>query len=329
MKPSKLIAVVSCFAALVCLTGCQDETFHNIYSTEQEQQFGQEESEDIDASEKIDTDAKDNTRVQQVAQAIFAQARKMRPDVVYQIKIIDSPEVNAFSLPGGYEYVYTGLLNKIGDDDDALAAVIGHESAHVVLRHVVKQMSDAGIKGLLVELVGVTTENYNTYNATSAVYELEQLHYSREDEYQADKYGLMFSYNAGYDPQGMIRMFKKLEGGGEGGGDDGDAYAMDHPITRNRILRAEALMKILHANHGTYPSNTDAVTSAAADVPTAAETTPTSTSAPAATGDANDTLPSGPAVISPPSSPTAQPAGSGASPANGSSGKSPLSGAGD
>ena len=287
MKFKFFLTVLVIILSSVVLAGCQDETFHNIYSTEQEQQMGRQASAQIDSTEKLDTDAADNSRVQVVAQAVFAQARKMRSDIPYQIKIIDSPEVNAFSLPGGYIYIYTGLLKKIGNDDDALAAVIGHESAHAVLKHVVKQMSDAGIKGLLVEMVGITTDNYDAYNASSAVYELEQLHYSREDEYQADKYGLMFAYNAGYDPQGMVRMLKKLEETGEGGG--GDEYAMDHPITRNRVLRAEALIRILEANNGVYPANTDTLTdNAAALNPSSGSTEANGAEAQSKTGSPSD-----------------------------------------
>jgi len=317
MKAIKILTIFVILGSMVCACGCQDETFHNIYSTSQEEQIGQQAAGEVDSTEKIDTDAKDNTRVQAVAQAVFVQARKMRPDVPYQIKIIDSPEVNAFSLPGGYVYVYTGLLDKIGDDDDALAAVIGHESAHNVCRHVVKQMSDAGIKENIIELLGVESQSYNLYNASSAALDLEQLHYSREDEYQADKYGLMFAYNAGYDPAGMIRMFTKLESL-EDGGSGGDAFAMDHPITKNRILRAEALTKILRENHGTYPANTDAIMASSPETsPTAPE--PPAPPPPAPTPD----LPTGPAVVSPPAGKATSPSQTAVSQSAGTSASPP------
>ena len=63
----------------------------------------------------------------------------------FRIRVIDDPEVNAFSIPGGYVYIYRGLLDKIGNDDDAIACVIGHEASHVVRRHVVK--ADVGRTG--------------------------------------------------------------------------------------------------------------------------------------------------------------------------------------
>jgi predicted Zn-dependent protease len=269
-------------AALLCavsLAGCHDAQFGNVYSKSQEQQMGAQMADQINHTEKIDNDPQDNTRIESIAQPIFAQAHKWRPDVTFQIRIIDSADVNAFSLPGGYVYLYTGLLDKLGTDDDAIAAVIGHESAHVVLRHAVKQMSDSGIKGALVEVLGITTNNPTVFNAADYAYEMEQLHYSREDEYQADKYGLMFAYDAGYDPYGMIRTFQKLEDVEKATGTE-PAYAEDHPITKNRILRVQDLIKQLRDNNGIYPDLTPPDDQAGPDKG-AAQSLPTTPATPA------------------------------------------------
>ena len=271
MKLNTKFALFALMATLIVgVSGCKEPTFKNVYSTSDEIQMGQEASDEIDASEKIDMNVQDNTRVQNVAQPIFDQARKIRPDLPYQIRIIDSPEINAFSLPGGFIYIYTGLLNKLGNDDDALAGVIGHETAHAVRRHVVKQMSDAGGKGILLQLFGMSTNSYDAYNYANLAYDLDQLHFSRQDEYEADKYGLMFAYNAGYDPAGMNRMFKKLEDLEKITGSE-PAYAEDHPITKNRELRVVDLEKELQANDGTYPdsSTPDTKTSNGAAQPAA------------------------------------------------------------
>lgn len=224
--------------------------------------MGKRENDEIVHSQKMDYDPVLNARVQRIASPIFEQAQLMRSDVVYKIAVIDSPEVNAFSIPGGWIYLYTGLINKVGTDDDALACIIGHETAHVVRRHVVKQMSDEDVKGALVSILGLATANYTVYNTADTLFQMDQLHFSREDEYEADKYGLMFAYNAGYDPEGMIRFFSKLEKLEKGEQDP--AYMEDHPLTRNRIDRAKALIKELRANSGHYPDDVDSATAAAA-----------------------------------------------------------------
>lgn len=252
MKALRKSFVYLAAVLLLALPGCRQPAFGPHYNTSQEIALGQQISAEVDKQSKIDMDPEDNTRVQRIAQAIFAQARKSRPDIPYQIKIIQSPEVNAFSLPGGFIYVYTGLLDKVGSDDDALACVIGHETAHAVLRHVIKQISDEEGKGDIVAAVGVATGNYNLYNLADVAVQLQELHFSRQDEYQADQYGLMFAYNAGYDPYGLPRFFQKLQKVEK---DDGStpAWAEDHPITKNRIIRANQLIEVLRTNDGRYP----------------------------------------------------------------------------
>lgn len=254
----KLLRVLSTASFAILLTlilpGCHQPQFGNHYNTSQEIALGQQIANQVDKQNKIDMDPQDNTRVQRIAQAIFAQAQKARPDITYQIKIIEGPDVNAFSLPGGWIYIYTGLLDKVGNDDDALACVIGHETAHAVLRHVVKQISDEEGKGTLVEALGVFTGNADLYNAADAAVELQELHFSRQDEYQADQYGLMFAYDAGFDPYGLPRFFDKLEKIEKSDGST-PAWAADHPITKNRILRANELIEVLRTNDGKYPPN--------------------------------------------------------------------------
>lgn len=246
--------VIAALAATV-LGGCKS-TFGNQYNTKQEVALGQKMANEVEKEDKVDTDPALNARIDGIATKIFAQARLVRPDVTYRIKVLDDKEVNAFSLPGGWIYIDSALIEKAGSDDDALACVIGHETAHVVLRHAVRQISDATDKGILVDILGVLTDAGNAYQATSLVYELDQLHYSRQDEYQADKYGLMFAYNAGYDPNGMPRFFKILQAD-EKNGEGQTPWAEDHPITRNRIARANQLIQILEDNNGTYPPGSD------------------------------------------------------------------------
>lgn len=236
---------------LLVLTGCQSGQFKNDIDTTQENDIGKQYAAQIDSQVKFVTDGKYNRRINSIALPIFAQAMKDRPDVSFRIRVIDSPEVNAFSIPGGYVYLYRGLLDKLGSDDDAIACVIGHESAHVVRRHVVKQMSDAQGKGILVDLASLLSRSGAVSEIGSALYELDQLHYSREDEYEADRWGEKFAYNAGFDPSGMIRTFQILEQVEKQDGTP-PPYAEDHPINANRALRALEQYRELRANGGKY-----------------------------------------------------------------------------
>jgi predicted Zn-dependent protease len=125
-----------------------------------------------------------------------------------------------------------------------------------VRRHVVKSISDSENKGFLVDLISLLSRSNAVSQVGGTLFQLDQLHYSREAEYEADRWGERFAYNAGYDPTGMVRtfrVFESMEGGSSG---DTPSYALDHPINSNRILRVEEQLRELRADHGTYVSET-------------------------------------------------------------------------
>jgi len=247
-----VLAVGAALVVLLASAGCRSGQIHgNMMNSSQENELGRDYALQIDNQAKFVMDGKVNRRVLDIATPIFAQAQKDRPDVSFRIRVIDSPELNAFSIPGGYVYLYRGLFDKIGKDDDALACVIGHEASHVVRRHVVKSIADSENKGFLVDLVSVLSRSNAVGQVGGALFELDQLHYSREAEYEADRWGEKFAYNAGYDPSGMIRTFQIFEA--EEKKYHGPVpYSRDHPINENRILRAEEQLRELRANKGGY-----------------------------------------------------------------------------
>lgn len=251
---STLLISVIAVAMLPLTSGCKSPVSKS-FNTQDEIKLGQKESEEVEKENKLDTDSSVNVRVQGIAGGVLAQAKLMRPDMDFRVKVLQSKDVNAFSLPGGWIYLNSALIDKAGSDDDSIACVIGHEAAHVVKRHIIKQIQDAQSKGLIVDIFGVVSNSNTAYQAASLAYSLDQLHFSRTDEYEADKYGLMFAYNAGYDPNGMSRFFNVLEGL-EKRGDNSLPWANDHPINRNRKIRVEELIKVLRENHGTYPDDT-------------------------------------------------------------------------
>ena len=249
----KRTLVIGAAVGLAALgAGCQSGQIHNnVMNSEQENALGREYASQIDTQARFVMDGKTNRRVLDIAAPIFAQAQKEAPNVSFRVRVIDSPEINAFSIPGGYVYIYRGLLDKIGPDDDALACIIGHESAHVTRRHIAKSISDSENKGFLVDLLTLLSRSNTVGNLGGALFELDQLHYSRSAEFEADRWGERYAYNAGYDPTGMIRTFQTFEKM-EDGHNDTPSYALDHPINQNRILRVQEQMRELRAGRGSY-----------------------------------------------------------------------------
>jgi predicted Zn-dependent protease len=157
-----------------------------------------------------------------------------RPDIPWTFRVLESKEINAFSVPG-YVYVNTGLLDAVGDDQDALAGVIAHEIGHTCGRHAVKQMEKGAIGGLLIDLLGGRSRSVHSLANVAA--NLVMLGYSRDDENDADRRAVRYTIRAGYDPNGLVRFFEMLERKEGSGGGGLLTYFRTHPNTGDRIKR--------------------------------------------------------------------------------------------
>ena len=168
----------------------------------------------------------------------------------YDFHVLDSKEVNAFALPGGPMFMFTGLYSLM-ETDDALAAVTGHEMTHVRKEHWAKAEAKRQQRQTLL---GIGLSIFKAGRAAQTLAGLADSaigkKFSRSEEDEADAGGLNDLVNAGYNPSGMISLFNTLEksSGGGGGGIGGD-FLSDHPLTSDRIKHAkERITKIVNAN---------------------------------------------------------------------------------
>jgi beta-barrel assembly-enhancing protease len=156
----------------------------------------------------------------------------------YRFRVVDSNEVNAFALPGGNMFIFTGLLERISSADE-LAGVTAHEIAHVRREHWAKQYAGQQKRAAgLGLLLGAFRANRDIRSIAGIGNSILSLRYSRDDEYDADKNGLNNMVSANYDPRGMIDLFQTLQkaSGGRGGGIE---FLSTHPLTNERIERVE------------------------------------------------------------------------------------------
>ncbi len=219
---------------LAGLSGCRTKSF---LSTRQEVGLGKEAARQVEQEYRVDTASPDADRVRRVGQTLLEHMDKR--DVPYTFKVIDGKEINAFSLPGGPVYVYRGLLDMMGDDDDALACVLGHECGHVNGRHAARQISSQMTTNLLL----LAIPNPTAANLASGAASLVSLKYSRDDEYEADRRGLSYAHFARYDPNGMIRFFGKLQRLEKREGGAGPEWLQNHPVTKARIEKAKVMIE--------------------------------------------------------------------------------------
>jgi len=173
-------------------------------------------------------------RVEDVGRRLLdAMSPKDRGPWDYRFHVIDSKDINAFALPGGNVFMFTGLYNRLKTEDE-LAAVMGHEMTHVREQHWA-HMAGAQAKrqaGLAV-LLGLTHASSVWQNVAGLADSMLTLRYSRKDEDQADAGGLQDMVAAGYNPEGMLGLFQILQDSAGGGG--GPSFLQDHPLTSTRI----------------------------------------------------------------------------------------------
>ncbi len=216
----------------------------NWYSTESEIKMGKQYAAMIEKSTKFITDPVVTEYVNRVGQNIVKNSDCKVP---FTIKVIDSDEINAMALPGGFFYVNSGLV-LAADEEAELAGVMAHETAHVCAHHAAREMTRANYAQLgTIPLIFIGGwAGYGIYEAANLAIPLTFLQFSREFEAQADYLGLEYMYRAGYDPQAFITFFEKIEDlQKHKPGAVARAFS-DHPQTPDRIAHSqEEIAKIL------------------------------------------------------------------------------------
>ena len=164
-----------------------------------------------------------------------------RPGIAYQFSVIESKDVNAFALPGGYVYVYTGLMRQL-DTQAQLAGVLAHEISHIVARHSVKQLQEGmGFQILSALVFGGSSQT--TQAAVNVGLGLVMQGHSRADEAEADSYGTIYMARAGYNPEGMAQVMDKLASLSSSGEGFWENLASDHPPAAKRAAAVRAEIK--------------------------------------------------------------------------------------
>ncbi len=183
----------------------------NLYSIEKEMALGKQLAEEVRRQAKVVEDPLISEYVNRIGQNL---ARNSDAKVPFTFQVIEGNSPNAFALPGGYVFVYTALL-KIANEEDELAAAMAHEIAHVAARHMTRQATKsqiinlAGTAGGVIlggGIGGAVARQGAGVGIPAAI-----LHFTRKDESEADYLGVQYLYAAGYDPNGAISIFEKLE----------------------------------------------------------------------------------------------------------------------
>lgn len=208
---------------------------------ESEARIGAQEHQKIIASYGVVDNAQLQALVNKVGARIVPHTE--RQDVEYTFTVLDSPEVNAFALPGGFVYVTRGIL-ALADSEDELAAVIAHEIGHVTARHSAERYSRSVATGLGASVLAILLDSEGAADLLGLGSNLYLSSYSRGQEHEADDLGIRYLTRAGYDPQAMSSFLTTMDRYHElqqlrlgQHARQQASYFSTHPVTRDRISR--------------------------------------------------------------------------------------------
>ena len=235
----KLVAAGAVCAAGATLSASACATASSV-SQPQEVQMGQQYAAQINRQLPLVQDAEVNRYINVLGDSLARVTP--RADLDWHFYIVDSPDINAFAVPGGFIYVNRGLIERATKMDE-VAGVIGHEIGHVVLRHSIKQMAQQQNANTLVGL-GCALSNVCSNGVAGTAIQLGGsavfAKFSRTDEAQADQEGVMFTTRAGIDPRGIPQMFQILLDERQSRPDAVSAFFASHPVEESRIQATRA-----------------------------------------------------------------------------------------
>ena len=211
----------------------------NFYSLQHEIALGKQLAQDVDRSAKFITDPVVTEYVNRVGQNLV---RNSDAQVPFTIKVIDSDQINAFALPGGFFYVNSGLILH-ADEESELAGVMAHEIAHVCARHGTKNATKGEIMQMatipLMVLGPAGWAGYALYQGMQFMIPMTFLKFSRDAEREADYLGLQYMYKAGYDPNSFVSFFEKVQALEKKQPGSVPKIFSTHPLTPDRIEAAQ------------------------------------------------------------------------------------------
>ena len=207
----------------------------SLISTKQEISMGKDVAQQLEKKYGLVEDEALQARVNAIGQRLVAVSD--RKDIAYSFKVLNTDEINALAVPGGFVYLFKGLVDMMPTDDE-LAGVMAHEVTHVVRRHSVKQMEKSLGTSLLMAVVfgskGVILQQ--------VAMEALMAGYSRDDEREADQLGFRYSFAAGFNPYNLLITMNKLNDLDQGKKANYGIFS-SHPEPEARVARQQGYLK--------------------------------------------------------------------------------------
>jgi predicted Zn-dependent protease len=232
-------ALLAC--ALPLAAGCSS---FNLYSEQQDIELGTAAFQEVQQTEKILTSGPQVEQVRRVTDRLIVAAKELDPEIAgqfpWEVSVIDDPNTaNAFCLPGGKMAVYTGIL-AVTQDDTGLAVVMGHEIAHATQRHGTERLT---VNMPIQTAIQIFAQDENQAAIGQVLAQLGVgLPWSRSNELEADRVGLMYMAKAGYDPREAPGFWERMAEMSGGAGEGVSEWFSTHPANSTRIEQIRELL---------------------------------------------------------------------------------------
>lgn len=229
---------------LLCFTmiGFSPEAEAGLISKKQEIEMGKKVAEQLENQYGVVQDEDLQLRLDSIGQRLVKASA--RQDLDYTFKVLNNDEINALAVPGGFIYVFRGLIDFMPSDDE-LAGVLGHEIGHIVEKHSVYQVEKQMTLSLLTLIAGAATGSGDIMMMASTVSQALMAGYSRSDEREADEQGFFLTNKVGYNPYSTLVTTQKLEDLSAAQGNPGYGLFASHPEPEKRVERTQkALAKM-------------------------------------------------------------------------------------
>jgi Zn-dependent protease with chaperone function len=247
-RPLAAVIVAMMMLPVVASAQTNIKPGYNVFSPEQDVEIGRQSAAEAEQQLPLVRDAQVNDYVNRIGQRLAANAGG--PQFQYQFRVVNSTDINAFALPGGFVYINRGVLDQAKNEGE-VAGVVAHEIAHVALRHGTHQASkaylaQAGLSILGGILGGGGGRSADIINAVGGVgLNVLFLKYSRDLETQADVRGAQILAATGYSPNDMVNFFRTLESVDKS---RKTSFLADHPAPPDRIARIQREAQSLHVS---------------------------------------------------------------------------------
>jgi len=230
----RICILVAILTALTAFCGCQSR----LISRSQEIQLGQDAGDDFEHKYGRDRDPNRNALVKSIGANLERAAEP--PDYPYDYRILASNQPNAVAFPGGRIYIFRGMIKALEDDQDKIAWVLGHETTHVAHQHAVHRIErQLGYEAI----IALIFKKKSAARIAGTVGSLMLLDYGRDNEFEADREGMLYAHNAGYDPTAAVAVLELFQEIQSREPNDFEIMFATHPGNKDRINHARGYLE--------------------------------------------------------------------------------------